>query len=90
MDRVGAGVLLISLIGDALAPLATTPHAHWHAQVAERRRRSWLFLWMPFMIPSAPFMTQAADMRCAKCGTKERAVKLRVRRSEHANGASDT
>ena len=28
---MGAGALLVSLIGDAPAPLATTSHAHWHA-----------------------------------------------------------
>ena len=28
MDRAGAGALLVSLIGDAPAPLATTSHAH--------------------------------------------------------------
>ena len=40
MDRVGAGALLVSLIGDAPAPLATTSHAHWHA--AARRRPQWI------------------------------------------------
>ena len=55
IDRVGAGALPVSLIGDAPAPLATTSHAHWHA--AARRRRSWLILRTPLRIPSAPFMT---------------------------------
>ena len=48
--------------GGAHAPLAAAPHAH----AAARRRRSWLFLRIPLRIPSAPYITQADEMRCAK------------------------
>ena len=48
--------------GGARAPLAAAPHAH----TAARRRRSWPFLRIPLRIPSAPYITQAVEMRCEK------------------------